>query len=162
MLIIDFTAIQDTIVRENVVLPIILICTIALFAGFVLYMSWKKRKIMALLRQMQLSGTAFVLGPEIGSYRGATARYGRVKCDGIIALTDTFLLFIPFIGKKKEFPLKDFRGIEITEEFLGQRRRGMQVLVLHADTCNIGFFVNDVTRWQTAIACFVQKTREVS
>ncbi|MBN2621539.1 hypothetical protein JXB22_10700 [candidate division WOR-3 bacterium] len=139
-----------------------LACASALFAGFVLYMSWKKRTIMALLRQMQLSGTTFVLGPEIGSYRGATALYGRVKCDGIIALTDTFLLFAPFIGKKKEIPLKDFQRVDVTDKFLGQYRMGMQVLVLRAETCEVGFFVNDINRWQTTLTCYMRKIREVS
>jgi hypothetical protein len=144
------------------VLLVALTCAVALFTGFVFYMSWKKRKIMALLRQMQLSGTTFVLGPEIGSYRGATALYGRVKCDGVIALTDTLLLFAPFIGTKKEIPLKDFQRVDVTEKFLGQYRMGMQVLVLRAETCDIGFFVNDVNRWQTTLTCYMQKTREVS
>jgi hypothetical protein len=162
VLIIDFTLIKDTITQENSVVLVVLACAVVLFAGFVLYMSWKKGKILTLLRQMQMSGTTFVLGPEIGSFRGATAQYGKVKCDGVIALTDTFLVFVPYLGAKKEIPLKECHGVEVVDEFLGQRSLGMQVLVLRTDKCDIGFYVNDVDRWKAAAGNLVQKKREVS
>ena len=141
---------------------IIALVIVVLFSGFVMYMSWKKRKIMKSIQQMRMSGSAFILGPEIGSYRGATSQYGRVKCDGVIALTETTLMFLPYIGKKKEIPLKELRDVEITKKFLGQYRAGVEVLVLHGADVDIGFFVQDTSRWLSAVSVLLQKQREVS
>jgi len=144
------------------VLIVTLVIVVVLFSGFVLYMSWKKRTIMTSLQQMQRSGSCFVLGPEVGSYRGATSQYGRAKCDGVIALTETTLIFLPYIGKKKEILLKELRAAEISKKFLGQYRAGVQVLVLHGNTCDIGFFVQDIDCWLSAVTPLIQRSREVS
>lgn len=161
-MVIDFAAIWDTIVQGNVVFIAFAICIVALFSGFVFFMSWKKRKILNALQHMKLSGTTFLIGPEIGSYRGATSVYGKVKCDGIIALTETSLVFLPYIGKKKEIALHGIRGIEVVKTFLGQYRAGIPVLVLHHEQCDIGFFVQDTAAWLTAIRNLTQRKKEVS
>jgi hypothetical protein len=145
---------------NNVVL-IIAVVSVVLFSGFVVYMSWKKRTIMASLRHMKMSGMSFILGPEISSYRGATSRYGRVKCDGVLALTEKTLIFLPYIGNKKEIPLRELRDVEITDKFLGQYRAGAEVLVLHGNDFSIGFFVQDGNRWLSAIVMLIKRSKEV-
>lgn len=136
---------------------VIILVGLALFVGFAIYMSWKKKKIMSAFRNMQLSGETFVLRPEIASFRGATAKYGRVKCDGVIGLTNGKTIFEPFVGKKMIIMMDDIRDVSEKKNFLGQYRARMSVLVLHGKEADIGFFVKDILRWQNAIKGIIHK-----
>jgi len=138
------------------IIAIIVISIIGLLFLFVIYMSWKKRKIADLFRQMKLSGATFVITPEYASFRGATNTYGRVKCDGVIGLTDRKVIFMPMVGKKIEIPLNNIKDITEEKTFLGNIRPGMSFLVLHGNNVDIGFFVRDNLKWQNAITGMIK------
>jgi len=135
---------------------VIIIIGLVLFLCFVIYMSWKKRKIAELFQQMKLSGETFLINPEFASFRGATAKYGRVKCDGVIGLTNDKTIFIPFIGSKTEIPLKEIRDVSEEKKFLGHYRAGITVLVLHGKETEIGFYVKDSMKWQNTITGIIK------
>ncbi len=139
---------------------VITIISLGLFLCFVIYMSWKKGKIAGLFREMKLSGETFVINPEFASFRGATAKYGRVKCDGVIGLTNDKIIFIPFIGSKTEIPLKEICDVTEEKKFLGCYRAGMTVLVLHEQEVNIGFYVKDNIKWQNTITGIIRTNKE--
>ena len=130
---------------------VIILAGIVIFATFVFYMSWKKKKIMNVFKDMQMSGETFVLGPEIASFRGATAKYGRIKCDGVIGMTSEEIIFIPFVGNRMTIMLNQLKGVGEKKNFLGSHRAGIPVLVLHSKEADIGFFVRDILRWQNTI-----------
>jgi len=139
---------------------VITIISLGLFLCFVIYMSWKKAKIAGLFREMKLSGETFIINPEFASFRGATARYGRVKCDGVIGLTNDKIIFIPFIGSKTEIPLKEICDVTEEKKFLGCYRAGMTVLVLHEQEVDIGFYVKDHIKWQNTITGVIKTNKE--
>jgi hypothetical protein len=134
----------------NIIIIFIFI-VVGLLFSFAIYMSWKKRKIADLFRQMKSSGTAFIITPEYASFRGATNTYGKVKCDGVIGLTDRKIIFIPMVGREIEIPLENIRDITEEKTFMGNIRPGMSFLVLHGNNVDIGFFVSDNIKWQNAI-----------
>jgi hypothetical protein len=130
---------------------------LGLIIVFVTYMSWKRKKIIEAFQALKLSGLTFIIGPEFASYRGATAQYGRVKCDGVIGLSPDKLIFIPFIGPKKEILTNNICRVDEQKTFLGQFRAGVHVLVIHEDKADIGFFVKDIATWQNAIEALIPK-----
>lgn len=137
----------------------ILIC-LAVFLSFMIYMSWKRKKVEHIFREMKLSGEAFILGPEVASFRGATAKYGRIKCDGVIGLTNEKIIFVPFVSKKFFIPTNEIKDVSESKKFLGHYRAGISVLVLHSKEADIGFFVKNVLRWQNAIRGIIKMGKE--
>ncbi|MGB3340380.1 MAG: hypothetical protein WBB37_02740 [bacterium] len=138
------------------IIIIIITVIIGLFFSFAIYMSWKKRKIAGLFRQMKLSGEVFIITPEFASFRGATSTYGRVKCDGVIGLTDRKVVFMPLVGKKMEIALESMKDVTEEKNFLGSYRAGMSFLVLHDSNLDIGFFVKDNIKWQNALSGIIK------
>ncbi len=128
-----------------------ILVSLAVFLGFVLYLSSRKKKIDRLFKEMRLSGEIFVLGPEMASYRGATAKYGRIKNSGVIGLTNEKIIFIPLLGKRITIPLEEIKDVSESRQFLGQHRANLSVLVLHAKDSDVGFFVRNKYRWLNAI-----------
>ena len=133
------------------IIIITVIVIAGLFLSFTIYMSWKKRKIASLFKEMKLSGKTFIITPEFASFRGATNTYGRIKCDGIIGLTDRKIIFIPLVGKKIEIVLNSINNITEEKNFLGNVRAGMSFLVLHGADLEIGFYVKDNLKWQNTL-----------
>jgi hypothetical protein len=130
---------------------IIALIIISLLLCFTLYMSWKKNKILKIFQNMRRSGNTFIIPPEVASYRGATAKYGRAKCDGVIGMTKDKIIFCPLMGKTLTIDLHCIKDVSQTKKFLGQYRAGMTVMVLHTDRADIGFFVSDHMKWQNSI-----------
>ena len=137
----------------------ILIC-LAVFLSFRVYMSWKRKKVEHIFREMKLSGETFILDPEVASFRGATAKYGRIKCDGVIGLTNEKIIFVPFVSKKFFIPTNEITDINESKKFLGHYRAGISVLVLHSKEADIGFFVKNILRWQNAIRGIIKMGKE--
>lgn len=97
-------------------------------------------------------GERFVLEPAMGSFRGATARFGRVKGVALVALTDRRLLFAKASGGEGELALAELKGAREEKWFLGARMGGRTHLVVTlADGCDVGFIVTDHPRWLAAL-----------
>ena len=115
-----------------------------------IFLSWRKRKIEQIIRKMKLSGETFILEPETANYRGASAKYSRIKGNGMVGLTDEKIIFIPFVGKNIIVPINEIEEVRESKRFLGQYV-GKPILVLHCTEAEIGFLVKDSRRWQNAI-----------
>jgi hypothetical protein len=97
-------------------------------------------------------GERFLLEPAMGSFRGATARFGRVKGTSLLALTDRRLLFVKASGGEGELSLAELRAVREETWFLGSAVGGRKHLVVTlADGCEVGFLVADHPRWLAAL-----------
>ncbi len=99
-----------------------------------------------------LPAEAMIIRPEKGSFRGSSARFGRLKCDGIIYLTKSQLVFHRYFGKAIKIDLAEIKDISEAKWFNGEYRSGQPHLVLHlADETRVGFFVIDNERWKASL-----------
>ncbi len=112
------------------------------------------RRIEAELRARVAAspGERFLLEPGYGSFRGATARFGRLKGTALLALTDRRLLFVKASGGEGELALAELRGVREERWFLGAAVGGRRHLVVTlADGCEVGFLAADHARWLAAL-----------
>jgi hypothetical protein len=129
----------------------IIITLIFLILLFSLFMSWRRRTYEKTIREMKMSGKTLILGPEPASFRGATAQYGKLKNDGVIALFTEQIIFKPLIGEQIIIPINEVKEVDNKRTFLGSRRAGLDFLILRGTNADIGFYVKDTIRWQNAI-----------
>lgn len=93
-----------------------------------------------------------IIAPERGSFRGATNKLGRVKCNGIIALTDKKIYFLKAFGGNFKIELKEIETVTTDSKFLGAWRASATHLIINLiNGSKIGFFVADIKRWETAL-----------
>ena len=116
---------------------------------------WLRRRSEAAAEQMraELAGEGVLLGPEKGSYRGATAPgYPTVKNTGMIALTRRRLVFRTLTGKSIEVPVDAITGVREATVFKGSVVGGQQHLVVTTAAGEIGFYVfSGIGEWVTAL-----------
>lgn len=115
---------------------------------------WLRRRSEAAAEQVraELAGEGVLLGPEKGSYRGATAPgYPTVKNTGVIALTRRRLVFRTLTGKSIEVPVDAITGVREATVFKGSVVGGQQHLVVTTAAGEIGFYVfSGIGEWVTA------------
>ncbi|KRD09544.1 hypothetical protein ASE48_05735 [Mycobacterium sp. Root265] len=116
---------------------------------------WLRRRSEAAAEQVraELAGEGVLLGPEKGSYRGATAPgYPTVKNTGVIALTRRRLVFRTLTGKSIEVPVDAITGVREATVFKGSVVGGQQHLVVTTAAGEIGFYVfSGIGEWVTAL-----------
>lgn len=116
---------------------------------------WLRRRSEAAAEQVraELAGEGVLLGPEKGSYRGATAPgYPTVKNTGVIALTRRRLVFRTLTGKSIEVPVDVITGVREATVFKGSVVGGQQHLVVTTAAGEIGFYVfPGIGEWVTAL-----------
>jgi len=116
---------------------------------------WLRRRSEAAAEQVraELAGEGVLLGPEKGSYRGATAPgYPTVKNTGMIALTRRRLVFRTLTGKSIEVPVDAITGVREATVFKGSVVGGQQHLVVTTAAGEIGFYVfSGIGEWVTAL-----------
>jgi len=116
---------------------------------------WLRRRSEAAAEQVtaELAGEGVLLGPEKGSYRGATAPgYPTVKNTGVIALTRRRLVFRTLTGKSIEVPVDAITGVREATVFKGSVVGGQQHLVVTTAAGEIGFYVfSGIGAWVAAL-----------
>ena len=116
---------------------------------------WLRRRSAAAAEQVaaELAGEGVLLGPEKGSYRGATAPgYPTVKNTGVIALTRRRLVFRTLTGKSIEVPVDAITGVREATVFKGSVVGGQQHLVVTTAAGEIGFYVfSGIGAWVAAL-----------
>ena len=125
-------------------------------AGLVCMVFWLRGRYGRIRAELDLeirqSGEGILVFPEAGSFRGARSRYGRLKCDGVIAATDRRIVFRKLIGAGLEVLLADVVGLREDKWFLQSYRSGRRHLILQTrDGNEIGFLVRDNERWKRAL-----------
>jgi hypothetical protein len=106
------------------------------------------RRCDAQVRALVQAGEQFLVEPAIGTYRGATDRYGKVKGTGVVALTDRRVLCAKAVGALVEVPLADVVGVREDKWFLRSYSGGRQHVIMKLrDGVEVGFQVRDHARW---------------
>lgn len=117
---------------------------------------WLRRRSDAAVEHVtaELAGEGVVLGPEKGSYRGATAPgYPTVKNAGVIALSRRRLVFRTLTGKTIEVPVDAITGVRDAGVFKGSVVGGQQHLIVQTAAGEIGFYVfSGIGAWVAALA----------
>lgn len=142
----------------TILLVIIVLALLPLSRLFVLI----KRKMEIakdeIIRMIQLSGDKVKIPPERGSFRGATNKLGRIKSDGIIALTDKKLIFQKALSAVFEIDLADVVEITTDAKFLGAWRAGATHLILNLiNDERVGFYVADLEKWKNELSSLLKK-----
>lgn len=116
---------------------------------------WLRRRSEAATEQVraELAGEGLLLGPENGSYRGATAPgYPVVKNAGTVALTRRRLVFRTLTGKTIEVPVAEITGVREADVFKGSVVGGQTHLIVTTAAGEIGFYVfSGIGAWVAAL-----------
>ena len=115
------------------------------------WMRGRLRRTDAELRGLVQDDERFVVEPAVGNYRGATARFGKVKGTGVVALTDRRILCAKAVGKWIEVPLAEVVGVREDEWFLRSYNGTPHLIVKLRDGVEVGFQVRDRARWLEAL-----------
>lgn len=113
----------------------------------------KLNRLPELMRE-ELSGAGekIVRGPERASYSGATARFGKVKGIGVIAMTDKRIAFRKAIGKPVDVPVDEIVGVREDTWFMHAARGGQRHMIVKlADGTEVAFYVTDRSGWMAAL-----------
>ena len=117
---------------------------------------WLRRRGRAAAGQLatDIEGETAVLGPEKGSYRGATAPgYPAVKNTGMIALTRRRLVFRALTGTLIEVPVDAITGVRESTVFKGSVVGGQKHLIVQTAAGEIGFYVfSGTASWVSALS----------
>jgi len=140
---------------------ILLIIVLFIFPLSRLYLLIRRKMELAcdeIKQLIQLSGEKVLITPESGSFRGATNKLGRIKSDGIIALTSKRLIFKKAFSPRFEIELKEVIEITTDAKFLGAWRAGVIHLVLNLKNGDrVGFYFKDLEKWKIELSKALRK-----
>ncbi|MFZ1985968.1 MAG: hypothetical protein WAU91_16235, partial [Desulfatitalea sp.] len=119
---------------------------------------WVKMKTEALKSHIsaQASGgtEGFVIGPKSALFRGSDARFGNVKGNGVICLTENRLLFEKLTGQRIELNRAEIVSTTVEKSFKGKLSfgtGGRHLVITTKDGNRIGFLVRDAETWSEKI-----------
>ena len=89
-----------------------------------------------------------IIQPQQVNYRGSRSDYGRVKNGGLLALTATNLIFIPYGGRKEIIiPLTSIADMEESNTFYGSANIRKAMIVKTIDSNEIAFITQQNAEW---------------
>ena len=139
----------------DVVLMVLgILATVALVLALVWIPISRRLKVIAveMERELASSGERVVVAPEAANYRGATSGYGRVKGNGIVALTERRLVFRKIVGDPVEIPVDQIAGVHLEKWFLRAYSSGRPVVVLSTRSgVEVGFIFDDAEAWASRL-----------
>lgn len=136
----------------------LLVLVILLINGFVWYLIIRRIRNQKdeLQKQLIASGANIIIGPETGTYRGSTKRFGNVKSLGTIALTGSILIFRKPFGSDIQIPVEEIAEITKNVFFLHSYHSGREHLILKLKDGTIaGFIVKDINRWMIELEALI-------
>jgi hypothetical protein len=110
-----------------------------------------KTKLIAQYRQ---ANKRFIIEPQSALYRGADARFGNVKGNGVICLTGQTLLFEKITGQKIEIDRAEIAGAGVEKAFKGKTSfatGGTHLVIRTKDGNRIGFLLKGAEEWAQKI-----------
>jgi len=124
----------------------ILVVNLIVWVALLGWLRGRMRRAEGEVRAMVSGDEKIVLEPTSGVYRGATERYGQVKGNAVIALTDRRLICKKIVGALVEVPLAEV--VEVREEkwFLRSYNSLQHIVVKLRDGVEVGFQVRDADR----------------
>lgn len=138
-------------------LIIIIVLVMLLFWSLVL--SWIKRKSKSLKEEFMLfcqqSGEKIVIEPQACLYRGSDFKFGNVKGNGVICLTDKSIIFEKLTGQRIIIQRSDIEKVSEEKWFKGKASYGTGAkyhLVIHTgDDNKVGFLMRDTEAWKSQL-----------
>lgn len=125
---------------------------------WILILRWLRRasaqRLGELRAELATTGERVLLGPEPGSYRGASSGsgYPRARGNGAVVLTERRLLVRRLAGAPVEVPAAELAGVRTDRWFQGAWAGGhMHVIVKTRAGAELGLFVGDVDAWVAAL-----------
>ncbi|MEW6076439.1 MAG: hypothetical protein AB1724_01360 [Thermodesulfobacteriota bacterium] len=122
-------------------------------AMWLAFYRWLKRRMAEVgdgMRRQYGGSGKFVMEPRSALYRGADARFGNVKGNGMICLTEEALVFEKAIGRKIEIRRVEITEATVTDWFKGKTSfatGGRHLVIRTRDGNRIGFLVRDAELW---------------
>ncbi len=121
---------------------------------WILILNWIKRKTVNLSKTMMTETRAVnervLIGPTSALFRGSDARYGNIKGNGVICLTENSLLFEKLTGQKIKISLSEIADAAVEEWFKGKPSfvtGGKHLVIKTTDGNRTGFLVRDADAW---------------
>lgn len=135
---------------------------ILLVAGILLVQSvillivflWLKQKTVSLAQKMheqsRTENMRLIIEPQSGLYRGADSRYGNVRGNGVIYLTDDSIIFKKLTGQRIVIDRAEIAGATVESSFRGKlsiATGGRHLVVRTKDGNRIGFLLRNAEQW---------------
>ncbi len=102
-------------------------------------------------REVAAAGETIDRGPERGTYRGATAQYGKVRGLGMLTLTNKRLMFRKVLGQPVDVPTSEIVGVREDRWFLGGATVQMHLVVKLKSGIEVAYYVNDHQGWMARL-----------
>ncbi|MBI5584578.1 MAG: hypothetical protein HY892_12225 [Deltaproteobacteria bacterium] len=119
---------------------------------------WLKVKTEALrskmVEQYGRSKEKIIIEPKSALYRGADARFGNVKGNGVIGLTEKGLVFEKITGQRIEIDRAEIEKATVEKSFKGKTSfatGGKHLVIKTKDGNRIGFLIKDAEEWAQKI-----------
>lgn len=135
---------------------ILLIAGIFLVQGVIwlMILTWLKHKTRLLaqdmLEQCRIEGKRIIMEPQAALFRGSDSEFGNIKCNGVLCLTDSNLMFEKVVGQRIEIGRDEIAGASVQDTFKGKTYVGIgrKHLVLRTRNNNrIGFLMKNAKEW---------------
>jgi hypothetical protein len=138
---------------SQIILLVAAIFLIQALIWFVVF-RWVKMKTEALkskmIAQCNRMSERTVIGPKSAIYRGADARFGNIKGNGIICLTENALFFEKLTGQKIDIARADIAKVTVETSFKGKTSfatGGKHLVIKTRDGNRIGFLLKGAEEW---------------
>lgn len=119
---------------------------------------WLLKKTEALknklIEQYRKANIPFIIEPQSALYRGADARFGNVKGNGVICLTEKALLFEKITGQRIEIDRAEITEAQVEKSFKGKTSLatgGRHLVIKTKDGNRVGFLLKDAEEWAQKI-----------
>jgi hypothetical protein len=137
----------------GVVLLVVAIFTVNAIVWVVVarWLRGRMRAAESTLRAKLRDGEKLLVEPGMGTYRGATARFGKVKGTGVVALTDQRVLCVKAVGEPVEVALGEVVAVREDKWFMRSANTLQHVILGLRDGTEVAFQVKDHTRWMETL-----------
>jgi hypothetical protein len=119
---------------------------------------WVRRKTTALMAKMcnqcTGAGNRTVFAPTSALYRGADARFGNVKGNGVICLTENALWFEKLTGQCIVIDREEIVQATVESTFKGKvsfGTGGKHLVIRTRDGNRVGFLIKGAEAWRDAL-----------
>lgn len=114
---------------------------------------WIKRKTIMLQDIMRRSQESIIIGPEPGVFKGSSNRFGMLRSNGVIMLTEKMLIFKKLLGSEICIPVSDIIKVSKSAHFLGSSSSKNEYMILKLnDGTLIGLIVKDIGHWMRELS----------
>lgn len=113
----------------------------------------QRAMLEGLTRKLAAEEGTLIIKPQGASFQGSTGRFGVVKNNGVMFLSEQRIGFHPLVGSNVlAIQREELASVSIENSFKGKWVAGARFLVIHLhDGVQVGFIVKDPDIWQREI-----------